>query len=211
VQSWFARLGAVALAAFAAAYSAPSVKAADFGLPAASWLAPVAGADPANRFEARFGVFAHGVGGVEGVTASFQAEMVTPRVFDVGGPWAFLLPRVHAGGSVHFSGLTNFAYTGLLWTFPTYSGIFTELFVGPAIHDGELLRTATRAGLGCELLFHAGANVGYRINETWSVMATFEHLSNGKRMFNRDCGTNAARFGTNDGLNNYGMRVGYSF
>lgn len=188
------------------------VRAADIAVsPAAPWATPVVVADPANRWEARFGVFAHGVGSVEQGTVALNGEFATPRLFWAAGPWAFLVPRLHAGGFVNLSGRTNSAYVGALWTIPVFDRFFVEGFVGPSVHDGSLTATATRAGLGCEVLFNAGASVGYRWDDHWSVMATFNHLSNGKTVFGIDCGTNQAAVGSNQGFNHYGVRVGYSF
>ena len=48
------------------------------------------------------------------------------------------------------------------------------------------------------------------INDQWNVTGTFEHLSNGRTVFGIQCGTNLLP-GRNQGLNNYGIRVGYSF
>jgi hypothetical protein len=89
--------------------------------------------------------------------------------------------------------------------------MFVEAYVGPAAHNGSLTVTPQLAGLGCDTLFHAGASVGYRFDDHWSVLGTFEHLSNGKTLFGIDCGTNQAATGSNQGLNNYGLRVGYAF
>jgi hypothetical protein len=168
--------------------------------------------DPANRFEVRAGVFAHGVGSVEKDTVDFNGSFVTPRLpLAVGDFWAFLVPRFEIGGAANFSGRTSFGYANALWTIPVWDRVFVEAYVGPAIHDGSLTPTATQAGLGCNVLFHAGASVGYRFDEHWSIMGTFEHLSNGKTLFGIDCGTNRAATGSNQGLNNYGVRIGYSF
>ena len=157
-------------------------------------------------------MFWHGLGSVEQDTVDLQVEMVSPRIIPgVTGFWSFLVPRVHFGGSGNLSNRTSFSYTGALWTIPIWDRFFTEAFVGPAFHNGSLFPTATLAGLGCPVLFHAGANLGYRFNERWSVMGTFEHLSNGKTLFGVNCGTNLAATGSNQGLNNYGVRVGYSF
>ena len=41
-------------------------------------------------------------------------------------------------------------------------------------------------------------------------MGTFEHVSNGREAFGTNCGTNTLQ-GGNQGLNNYGARVGYTF
>ena len=111
---------------------------------------------------------------------------------------------------VNVSGRTNTAYAGFLWTVPLIDRFFIEGFLGAAVHDGSLVPTATRAGLGCPVLFNSGASVGYRVSDNWSVMATFNHLSNGRELFGVNCGTNQ-RPGGNQGLNIYDVRIGYSF
>jgi lipid A 3-O-deacylase len=204
VRSWLAPL--------CAAFAITGTGAAQ----AADWspLSPVRmTVDPADRFEARFGVFSHGVGSVEEGTVDINGELVSPRLSfgAVTGPWAFLVPRLHVGASWNLSDRTSFAYTGLLWTIPVWDRFFVEGFVGPAVHNGSLTVTPQLAGLGCDVLFHAGASVGYRLTDQWSVIGTFEHLSNGKTLFGINCGTNVAPVGSNQGLNNYGVRVGYAF
>jgi lipid A 3-O-deacylase len=68
-----------------------------------------------------------------------------------------------------------------------------------AVHDGSRFGTWYLAALGCNPLFHVGGSLGYNLTSQWRVMATFSHLSNGN---------NCAR---NQGINNYGVRIGYSF
>ena len=58
--------------------------------------------------------------------------------------------------------------------------------------------------LGCRTLFHAGGSIGFVPIPKWSVIATFEHLSNGNSLFGTGCSQN-------QGLNNYGVKIGYSF
>jgi lipid A 3-O-deacylase len=204
LMSWLAPLCVAA-----ATFCAGAAKAADW-----SPLSPVPMAiDPADRFELRFGAFAHGVGSVEEGTVDINGEAVTPRLHfgTVAGPWAYLIPRLHAGVNWNTSDRTSFAYTGFLWTLPVWDRLFVEAFVGPAVHNGSLTVTPQLAGLGCDVLFHAGASVGYRLSDNWSIIGTFSHLSNGKTLFGIDCGTNQAAVGSNQGLNNYGVRVGYAF
>jgi hypothetical protein len=176
-----------------------------------SGLAPA----PYDRFEARFGAFAHGTGSAEQGTISLNAEIVTPRLYGVDGFWAFLVPRVHAGGFVNLSGRTNHAYGGLLWTIPVYKSWFVEGFFGAAIHDGSLAGTDRQAALGCYVLFNAGGSIGYRINQNWSVMGTFNHISNGNQVFDRRCSENEVTAlrsrGRNQGLNHWGARISYAF
>ena len=214
-MTWPVRAARWAFVLLAVALASQPLGAADLGrslpttpyVPAAALLV-----DPADRLEARFGVFAHGVGSVEQGTVDVNGEIVSPRLVPgVAGFWSAFVPRVHFGASGNLSNRTSIAYTGLLWTFPVFERFFVEPFVGPAVHNGSLTPTQALAGLGCPALFHAGANAGYRFDGHWSVMFTFEHLSNGKSLFGVNCGTNQGLRGSNQGLNNYGVRLGYAF
>ena len=160
--------------------------------------------DP-RRMELRFGGFAHGVGSVEGITADLNAELVFPR-FPIGQGewWSFLIPRPHVGGLLNLSDRTSYVYGGGLWTVPLSYGCFGEAFFGGAIHNGSLLGDATHAALGCQGLFHVGGSLGYSLTAKWHAMFTFDHVSNGNLIFGTDCARN-------QGLNNYGVRIGYSF
>jgi hypothetical protein len=120
-----------------------------------------------------------------------------------------LLPRFQLGGAVNLSGRTSFAYADAVITLPVTQWLFFETFGGGAIHNGSLTPTLLLSGLGCPLLFHAGFSAGIPITEHWNALVTFEHLSNGKGL-GTDCGTNQGP-GTNQGLNNYGLRFGYAF
>jgi Lipid A 3-O-deacylase (PagL) len=171
---------------------------------------PGAVADPGTQFEARFGVFDHGVGSAERNTVDINGSFVTPRLnLGIPGYGAYLLPRFQLGGAANLAGRTSFGYADVLFTLPITKRLFFEPFVGGATHDGSLAPTPTLVGLGCPLLFHAGVSVGVPITEHWRVLGTFEHLSNGKPL-GVDCGTNQ-RPGGNQGLNNYGVSVGYAF
>ena len=217
----------IALATAAAAIAAiPAANSADLPAPVAQ-PAPVpqyspplapAPADFADRFEVRFGGYYHGVGSVERNTADVSASFLTPRLnfFGVTGYWAYAIPRVQVGGNVNVEGRTSFAYADLAWDFPVMNWFYLEPFFGGAIHNGSLLGTLTMSDLGCRELFHVGTSVGVPFGQHWSVLGTFEHLSNGKGVFGTDCGTNqsglpGATGGGNQGLNNYGVRVGYAF
>ena len=166
---------------------------------------------PGNQFEARFGPYLAGVGSVEQGTVDLNGSFLTPRLnVGVPGYWANLLPRLRVGGAVNLSGRTSFAYADAAFTLPVISWFFFEPFIGGAVHNGSLTPTPTLAGLGCPYLFHAGFTGGFPITDHWSVLATFEHLSNGRGIFGINCGTNQVA-GGNQGLNNYGISVGYAF
>ncbi len=58
-----------------------------------------------------------------------------------------------------------------------------EIFFGGAVHDGSINGTSDLNALGSRVLFNVGGSVGYRFDAHWSVMATFDHMSNGKSVF----------------------------
>jgi hypothetical protein len=204
---FFAALCAAALL-FAPAFS----RAADIVMgapppppPALAAVAVPALYDP-TRWEVRFGGFMHGVGSAEKDTWDVNGEIVLPQFFgkDPLGWWSFLLPRLHAGANVNTGGKTSVVYAGFLWTMPITQSLFVEGFVDGALHNGSVTGSATHNALGCEAQFHVGGSVGYRFNPQWSVMFTFDHLSNGSGIGLSNCNRN-------QGLNNYGFRIGYTF
>jgi hypothetical protein len=159
--------------------------------------------DPA-RWEIRFGGFAHGVGSGESGTADVNGEFIVPIISRTSAPWSFLIPRLHAGANLNTAGRTSLFYAGLLWTLPVSDRFFLEGFLDGAIHNGSLLGTYDHAALGCRALAHVGGSLGYRIDNRWSVMLTFDHASNGEGLGLSSCPRNK-------GLNGYGARVGFSF
>lgn len=199
------RLGAIVLALAVAAWI-PIAAAADLEVAAASPdpARPTIAIDP-YRYDVRFGAFAHGIGGVEHNTVDINAEFVFPRLpFGQSEWWSFAVPRPHVGGLGNVSGRTSAVYAGALWTVPLIERVFGEAFLDGAVHDGSLTGGPDEAALGCRALFHAGFSLGYAITTEWSAMVTFDHLSNGKSLFDTPCDRN-------QGLNNYGVRFGYAF
>jgi hypothetical protein len=191
----------------AGAMSTTGAGAADLGPPIESPSQPpptVTYIDP-FRYEFRFGAFAHGIGGVERNTADVNTEFVLPRL-SLGGSewWTFTIPRPHFGGLANVSGRTSAVYGGALWTVPLTSQIFGEVFVDGAVHNGSLAGGPDQSALGCRALFHSGASLGYAFTPRWSAMFSFDHFSNGKSLFGTPCERN-------QGINDYGVRFGYSF
>jgi len=179
--------------------------------PPAPALPIVEFAEPGNQFEGRFGVFAAGIGSVEQGTFDLNGSLLTPRLnLGVPGYAAYALPRLQLGGAVNLEHRTSFAYADVVLTLPFAGSLFFEPFLGGAIHNGSLTPTPTLSALGCPLLFHTGFSFGMEITEHWTARATFEHLSNGKEL-GVNCGTNQAANGSNQGLNNYGVSIGYAF
>jgi hypothetical protein len=212
---WFSTLVCLAsLAASGPALCADVAPAATIpaSAPAVTAAPPIAEfREPGNQFEGRFGAFAAGVGSIEQGTFDLNASLLTPRLNPgVQGYAAYALPRFQLGGAVNLEHRTSFAYADIALTLPFAGRLFFEPFLGGAVHNGSLTPTPTLSGLGCPLLFHAGFSFGVAITGHWNALATFEHLSNGKEL-GVNCGTNQAANGSNQGLNNYGVSVGYAF
>lgn len=152
-----------------------------------------------DRWEVRAGGYAHGLGGVEKGSADLGVEIVSPRLFPIPVLHEFFSPRFHAGGIANFNGRTSYGYAGLLFTYNLTQRIFLEPFVGIAVSNGVPAGDATHNAIGCTTLIHSGGNIGFRIDQNWSVMFTLDHISNGNL-----CDRNI-------GVNNYGGKIGYTF
>jgi lipid A 3-O-deacylase len=90
-----------------------------------------------------------------------------------------LIPRIRVGGVANLAGRTSYAYAGGVWTV-NFNRVPVEVFFGGLIHNGPLIdRFNNNAGaLGRRELYHLGADLGYRFDQHWSVIATSEHGSN---------------------------------
>jgi len=170
-------------------------------------LAAPSAPDYGTEFEVRGGFYAHGVPftgpGTEEGSVDANLEFLTPRP----NAWtesrlSKLLPRLQIGGTLNTAGKTSLVYAGAAWTFD-FGGSpwFFEPNLGVAVHDGEFNAQPYdhRLSLGCDPLVHTGASTGYRFSRRWAVMATWEHASNG------------GLCSRNDGLNNVGARLSFSF
>jgi lipid A 3-O-deacylase len=175
---------------------------ASFGAAAASDVRPVASPSPGPLSELRFGGFAHDLWGPEGSSANLSGEILLHKPFTPADLFtSYFVPRPHLGGSLNLSGRTSFAYTGLTWTFDLAPRLFIEGSLGGAIHTGhtDTFVPPDRAMLGCSPLFRESGAVGVRLSANWSLVASVERLSN------------AGLCSQNQGLTNFGARLGYTF
>jgi lipid A 3-O-deacylase len=158
-----------------------------------------------NTFDLRLGGFAHAIGSAEKNTADIGVHLVLPSVF--GDPqvwWSLLVPRPYVGVMVNLPHRSDSVRGGALWRFPLWGGLFAEGFFGGAYDDGSLVGDNRHNALGSHWLFNAGGSLGYRIDEHWSVLGTFDHLSNGKTAFHTG-------FARNVGVNDWGIQLSYAF
>jgi lipid A 3-O-deacylase len=148
------------------------------------------------------GVFAHDVDGLwsgsrreSGVDLNVELILSRPN---------FTLPtgivRPNYGVTVNDRGDTSKLYAGLIWEVDTPSGIFMNVGVGCAFHDGELeAGRGDKKGLGSRLLFRIPMEVGYTLNRRHRLSIAFAHVSN------------AYLADPNEGLDTLGLRYGYRF
>jgi lipid A 3-O-deacylase len=111
-------------------------------------------------------------------------------------------PRPMVGTTVNFGGLESMAYAGLTWHANLFNTpLFVEGSFGGAITNGASHGAVDPArNLGCPVLFHESASIGYDITDNADVMLTAEHASHAGL-----CGDD------NRGLSNIGVRVGFKF
>ena len=168
-------------------------------------LALMAGLLPASAMaqEVYGGVYAHGV--------------ETPFTFDTNeggidvqtgvrfGPIEGLADvQPYVFGSVNLHGDTSFVGAGVSWK-AELGPVYLRPGVGLVIHDGPELRVdpadGYRTDLGSRILFEPEIAVGVDLDESWSVEASWVHISNA-RLFNSE---------QNPGIDMMGLRVNRRF
>lgn len=194
----------IALALALALGASTLAQAADLappGVPAA--LAASAPLYDPSKFEIRGGFFASPFGVEQGST-DVSAALVFPKVFRLPGWQDVLIPRLRVGGVANLDGRTSYAYVDGLWTV-NFDRAFAEVFLGGLVHNGTLQNhiDENATALGCRELYHLGADLGYRFDQHWSIMVTYEHGSDGEPILS-NCPQNR-------GLNVAGVALGYSF
>jgi lipid A 3-O-deacylase len=109
--------------------------------------------------------------------------------------------RPNIGTTINFGGLESTVYGGLSWKLPVFSTpFFLEGGLGASLNDGaQDGATFPARDLGCALLFHEQASVGYDLTQNVDVMLTAEHSSS------------ANLCTPNRGLSNVGIRIGWKF
>jgi opacity protein-like surface antigen len=157
--------------------------------------------DP-NRFELRGGLQSDFLG-LETGTVGLSGELVFPRLFTIEWLPDFFTPRFQLGGVVNLAGRTSFVHADLLWTTNWTQRLFSEMFAGVTVHNGNLASVdEVHNALGCRALWHVGFNLGYRLDQNWRVMATYDHSSAGQAV--TGCPAN-------ESLNQAGLKFGYQF
>jgi lipid A 3-O-deacylase len=169
------------------------------------WTIPVVRPRPDRArpvlVQARLGAYAHDPFKNEKGSVDIGAELVFARLPIATAPgWEWLVPRPTVGIMANTAGKTSYGYVASTWTIDITRWFFIEPVVGAAIHDGELdTRDPERNSMGCRVLWHVGGNVGVRLTDNWSVLASWRHISN-SNLCHR-----------NNGVDGFGAQVGYRF
>jgi lipid A 3-O-deacylase len=88
--------------------------------------------------------------------------------------------RPNLGASINSSGDTSKIYAGVVWQVEHQSGLFLELGLGGAIHNGETdARKRDAKRLGSRVLFRMPLEIGYTPDGHHRFSIMFEHISNG--------------------------------
>ncbi len=137
-----------------------------------------------------------------------EIQFTSPDFLDI--IWS---PKPYVMASLNTQGDTSFGGAGLHWSFPFAGSWAFEPSFGYVIHDGELESPFPQGDprsdafaeehvfLGSRDLFRTTFGLHHEINDTWGVELLYEHLSHGQVLGN----------GRNQGLDNIGVRVSYSF
>ncbi len=150
----------------------------------------------------RAGVLAHDVDNLwSGTRKEGGVDLNTEIIFS--RPSFSLLSgnvRPNLGLSINTQGDTSKLYGGILWGLETKSGIFFDLGVGIAVHNGELdTNQEDKKSLGSRVLLRIPIEIGYSITDHYEISILFEHISN------------AYLADPNEGLDTLGLRFGYRF
>lgn len=126
----------------------------------------------------------------------FNGELIFAPYAELWG--GKLRPRL--GASINDGDYTSKVYGGGLWEYAWTNGLFIDLGVGMAIHDGEKESNEPDAKeLGRNLLFHFSLDLGYTFATHHRISLMIDHMSN------------AYTVDPNEGLDTVGIRYGYLF
>ena len=151
-------------------------------------------------YEIRSGILAHDVpiwsltseeGGID-----FNAEFIFayPDYSLLSG-----ILRTNLGFSLNSRGDTSKIYSGLLWEYLWNCGIFLDLGLGLAVHDGKLDNSDDSKELGSRILFRIPIEIGLLFAGHHGISIMFDHVSN------------AYLADPNEGLDTLGLRYSYRF
>ena len=153
-------------------------------------------------YEVRMGILAHDVDNLwsgtsveEGIDLNAELIFARPGVAVLNGKI-----RPNMGASINSRGDTSKLYAGILWEIEGRTGLFFDIGLGLAVHDGELkTEDPDRKQLGSRVLFRVPIEFGYALKAHHRIVISFDHISN------------AYLAEPNEGLDTLGLRYCYRF
>lgn len=154
-----------------------------------------------DRFEVRGGVLSYDTGifspkEFDGVVINGEFLFRSPEFLNILGS-----PRPYVGFSVAaVDDGVHFGYAGLNWDFYLTNKFYLTGSLGGSVNTAKNLTSPVGyKALGCNVLFHLAAGVGYDITDDFTVQLYADHFSNAN-LCSRNMGQEAA-----------GIRLGYRF
>jgi len=152
--------------------------------------------------EVRIGSFYHGYASAETGTADIAVDVLLPA-FDLGKTLQSDVFSLHPqfGADLNLQGKTSAVFLGFAGVANLPGNFVIEANLGGSVNNGNKTSPADsgRSELGCTTLFREAFGIGYRFSKQISLMAVAEHMSN------------ANLCTPNNGITNFGLRLGYSF
>jgi hypothetical protein len=154
-----------------------------------------------NKFELRLGVAAYDTGIF--TTHTFNGAVVNGELLFPSPDFLYAIgsPRPVIGVDIATaSHAIHFAYVDLNWDAHFTSRLYATWSLGGAVTSATDLNHSTEyKNLGCKVLFHLGAGLGYDLSEHASVELYADHFSN------------ADLCKPNNGAESAGLRFAYRF
>jgi hypothetical protein len=154
-----------------------------------------------NKFELRLGVAAYDTGIFS--THDFSGAVVNGELLFPSPDFLYAIgsPRPVIGVDIATApGAIHFAYAALNWDAHFTDRLYATWSVGGAVTSAtDLHHSTSYKNLGCKVLFHLGAGLGYDLSEHASVELYADHFSN------------ADLCKPNNGAESAGVRFAYRF
>jgi hypothetical protein len=161
-----------------------------------------AGSPTNSETQVRFGTFYHGYEGRESGTGDIALDVLLPA-FNLGNSGLANTFSLHPqlGADINLQGKTSAAFAGLAGVVDLPGSLMIEGDLGGSVNNGKATSPddTGRAELGCTALFREALGIGFHLSSKTTLMAVAEHMSN------------ANLCTPNNGITNFGLRLGYSF
>jgi hypothetical protein len=109
-------------------------------------------------------------------------------------------PSVYLTSGVNLQGKTGFVSAGMRWKVELGKRLYVKVGLGMSVNNGPLKPEPGRIWEGSNANFEPEANIGWKVNRTVAVEASYMHMSQAALFSNR-----------NPGMNEIGLRAVVKF